>query len=324
MAAKTMAGAIRDGLAPLLILATKDGASAAELDAGIIEAREAVKHAEGQAAEANRAYRAGLLSLDESALQKLVEAQTAANVRRDRAQAIVQALSEKLAEARNAEAETDRCRAYEAAKQAAQAAVKTLNAYPGLVDQFIRLMREVNEAEMAVEAVNRDLPRGATAIASPEIAVRGIPPLPRKVLHEETVLLWAREYDSQPLPEAYQNSIQNDGAGRGRRQGESGAVYVKRTFVRRKILPERMGTYPLPFAQYVRLPGFFHDELAFDGTGMFTVYDGRVGVTPQADVAFRLADTHPVLPVEDPRKDSRTPKFEFELVPAPAKQKVAA
>ncbi|ACA15741.1 hypothetical protein M446_1216 [Methylobacterium sp. 4-46] len=89
----------------------------------------------------------------------------------------IEALKPVLDRAQRRKDEERRREDYAAAREKRDAAATLLRErYPALAGDIAGLLREVTEAEHAVEAVNRRLPQGAVALVLPEFEVRGVSP----------------------------------------------------------------------------------------------------------------------------------------------------
>ncbi|MDP4022426.1 hypothetical protein Q8W71_07315 [Methylobacterium sp. NEAU 140] len=249
----------------LLGLAQREDATTGELAPSLPTAEaELVAAREAQAA-AEAAYKANLLTSDDTGLRRLVEARTDAGVRVDRATALVEALRERLAEAEAREAEAARVQRYEAARrQADDAAAALREMYPHLAQGLVDLLRGVAEAEIAVSDVNADLPRGAERIPSVEGSVRDVPGTPRQFISEETVERWCRP--GERMPGALDQSRVRIGHDRrGYVQPSSGQIeyLVKRTYTERRFIESIPGNPAYDLAVRLSLPGLRADDAPF-------------------------------------------------------------
>ena len=173
----------------------------AELERAVVEAVKASQRATETAAELRARRRAMLEASDEARAahkRALAEAEDAAGD----AQLYLEALEDRLAEARAAAAEAARRRRYEEAAALSKAATRDLaKQYPDLARGFVALLRQLSEARRAIEAANADLPAGAELLQDPEAVVRDLPALPEQVLKETPVARWCIEH-GRMLPAA--------------------------------------------------------------------------------------------------------------------------
>lgn len=306
-------------LAPLIALATKAKATSAEIETALETAWQAVAEAKAAHDQADADYTRGLLDLDEAGLQRVLDVRSAATIRRDRAAALVEALEDRFSEVQGDEAEQRRVAAYAAARTKGATAEKLIaERYPEIGRQLRSLLREIAEAEAAIGAVNADLPKNAAPLASPEIAVRARPVLPRKIVSETEVDLWCYKSEGWPIPAEFQSRIKAgaDGNGYGTHNGTTG--YVRRRFLRREFLPQQQGDDPTRLASDVELPAM-HER----GPPLWRGPTGW-GITPQ-DVLRRLDEAEASL-AEDPGiVDGRKSEVEFVRIDdaAPAMAKAA-
>lgn len=169
----------------------KGDATVAEIETALAGAHAEISAAEHARAEAVAAYKAGLLALEDEQAQRLVADREAAELRRDRALALVEALTEKLTSTRAAEEQAGRRAAYEAADKAQAAAVKVLAAdYPRHARALAELLRVVAEADALAEVANADLPDGADRLLSVEGRVRREPDMPARIASDEAFSAW--------------------------------------------------------------------------------------------------------------------------------------
>lgn len=202
-------------LKTLLGLAQREDATSGELLPSLPAAEAELAAAREAQAAAVAAYRAGLLFADEAALRQLDTACRDAEVRLDRAKALVEALRERLAEAREREAEVERVAVYQAAQRQADDARRLLaEVYPQLAGDLVHVIEAVARAEVEVEAANADLPRNAEPLASVEHAARDIPAEPDEILSEIEVERWVAVGNIKP-GSFDQANVYVTGAGRG-------------------------------------------------------------------------------------------------------------
>lgn len=238
-------------------LALRDDATAGELAPSLPAAEAELAAAREAQAAAEVAYRGQLLTTDEPALRKLVDARTDAGVRVDRALALVAALGERLAAAQDREAEADRVAKYEEARREADgAAAALLEMYPAFARGLADLLRGIAKAEIAVERANGDLPRGANPLPGVEARVRDVPGTKRELVGEREVELWCRPGERMPgtLDQA---RVQIGHSGGGYIRPPSGPVMnvVKRQYIERRYAESASGNAADRFSKSLNLPG---------------------------------------------------------------------
>nr|USU30150.1 hypothetical protein NG677_12115 [Methylobacterium sp. OTU13CASTA1] len=169
----------------------KPDATAAEIDGALAGARAEIEAAERAGAEADAAYRDGLLRLEEPELEKLIADRHTATVRRDRAVALVSALTERLAVLQAAEDQAERRARYDAARNAQAAAAKVLaTEYPKLARGLVGVLRTAAEADALARVANEALPDGYERLGSVEGKVRREPNVPSRIVNDETFTAW--------------------------------------------------------------------------------------------------------------------------------------
>jgi hypothetical protein len=245
----------------LLGLAQREDATSGELLPSLPAAEAELAAAREAQAAAVAAYRAGLLSADEAALRQLDMACRDAEVRLDRAKALVEALRERLAEAREREAEAERVAMYQAARAQADDARKALiEFYPALAEDIVKLMELVARAEVEVEAANADLPRGAEPLAAVEHPARDVPAEADEVLSEVEVRRWVAVGNVKPGT-FDQANVYKTGPGRGVIRIEGVPVNEctqceLRTFTERHFRRGATHRSAYRLAEKISLPGF--------------------------------------------------------------------
>lgn len=190
-------------LKTLLGVHRKADANSAEIDAALAGARAEIEAAERVAAEADAAYRDGLLRLEEPELEKLIADRQTATVRRDRAIALVSALSERLAVSQAAEVQAERRARYDAARKAQASAAKVLaTEYPKLARGLVSVLRTIAEADALARAANEALPEGVDGLATVEGMARREPNVPERIVADETFTAWCGPGGQRLDPEA--------------------------------------------------------------------------------------------------------------------------
>jgi hypothetical protein len=292
----------------LLGLALREDATAGELAPSLPAAEAELAAAREAQAAAEAAYRAQLLTADETALRKLVDARIDAGVRVDRASALVDALGERLAAARDREAEADRVIAYEAArKQADEAREALAQLYPQFANGLTDLLRAVADAEIVVSQVNDDLPRGAERLAGVEASVRDVPGSARELVGEQVVELWCRPGERMPGT-LNQAQVQIGNGGGGIIRPPSGPVMnvVKRKYIERRYAESAPGNFAYRLAVTLNLPGLRANE-----PPIFKAADPIA--TPSPREVLRMLDgfaAYAASPTEPPRPE----RVELELI----------
>lgn len=237
--------------------------SSADIAAAISKAQADLEAAEAAVTAAERSYDEGLLELDKPALRKLLDVATEAKIDIDQVRAKIAKLQQQHADAIEAEADRERRAAYDKAQALAEAARKRLaRDYPKHALAIRDMLREVAEADVAVQAVNADLPEGAARLAGPE-SDRSTPTLYREDIGEEVVDLWCGAGDlSTPIPDDLQRKVQPNERPRrgdnmlyGRVRTENGVLEVAlRRFLRRTYLPHQIGRSIESLSSSINLP----------------------------------------------------------------------
>lgn len=250
----------------LLGLAQRDDATSGELLPSLPAAEAELAAAREAQAAAVAAYRAGLLSADEAALRHRDTACRDAEVRLDRAKALVEALRERLAEARDREAEAERVAVYQAAQRQADDARRALaELYPQLAGDLVQVIELVARAEVEVEMANAGLPRNAEPLASVEHTARDIPAEPDEILSEIEVERWVAVGNVKP-GSFDQSNVYVTGPGRGVIKvaglplGECTQVEL-RVFTERRVRRGEGRKTAYRLAEKVSLPGFLATDL---------------------------------------------------------------
>ena len=139
------------------------------------------------------------------------------------------------------EAEAARAEAYTAAQALRDAAASRLEAeYPGLVARSLDLLREISEADLAVDRANAALPAGASRLSKTEMLARTRPGAPREVLSDIEAPLWCRGDSAEPAPDADQHRVIDQGGGHGYRpspQGTGSILFTRRLLRRVRFRP---------------------------------------------------------------------------------------
>jgi len=248
-------------LKTLFGLAQREDATSSELLPSLPAAEAELAAAREAHAGAEAAYRAGLLTADEKGLQQLDGARREAGMRVERAEALVETLRERLADARDREAEAERVAVYQAARAQADDARKALiEFYPALAEDIVKLMELVARAEVEVEAANADLPRDAEPLASVEHPARDVAAEPDEVLSEVEVKRWVAVGNIKPGT-FDQSNVYKTGPGRGVIRIEGVPVnectqVELRTFTERRFRRGAAHRSAYRLAEKISLPGF--------------------------------------------------------------------
>ncbi|APT31386.1 hypothetical protein MCBMB27_02095 [Methylobacterium phyllosphaerae] len=252
-------------LKALLGLAQREDATADELAPSLPAAEAELSAAREAQAAAEAAYRAGLLTADEKAPQLLDGARRDAGMRVERAEALVETLRERLAEAQDREAEAERVAVYQAARAEADDARRALaELYPQLAADLVQLMELVARAEVEVEAANADLPRGVEPLAGVEHPARDVPAEADEVLSEVEVKRWVAVGNVKPGT-FEQGNVYKTGPGRGVIRIEGVPVnectqVELRTFTERRFQRGRGHISAYRLAEKISLPGFLASD----------------------------------------------------------------
>lgn len=252
-------------LKALLGLAQREDATTDELAPSLPAAEDELSAAREAQAAAEAAYRAGLLTADEKGLQQLDGARRDAGMRVERAEALVDALRERLVEAREREAEAERVAVYQAAQRQADDARQALaEVYPQLAGDLVRVIELVARAEIEVEAANADLPRNAEPLTSVEHTARDIPAEADEVLSEVEVKRWVAVGNVKPGT-FDQGNVYKTGPGRGVIRIEGVPVnectqVELRTFTERRFQRGRGHISAYRLAEKISLPGFLASD----------------------------------------------------------------
>lgn len=247
--------------------ARKADATSAEIETALAGARAEITAAEQAKAEAEKAYKAGLLALEDDQADALMATMELAARNRDRAIALVEALTERLGEARAAEDQAGRRARYEAAAKAQAAAAKVLAAeYPKHARAIMGLLRGIAEADALARAVNEVLPAGLEPLPyTAEQRVRSAPDRPGGVQSEETFSAWCWPGGEQLCPEHVAQVEADEGAMQGlwKSRTQPPKPVVLRRFRRVTSSYDTPGVRAPALAATLSLPGLHARHLAF-------------------------------------------------------------
>jgi hypothetical protein len=242
----------------------RDDLGTPDLTKSLTDAEREVAAAAAALEAAEAGYKAGLLSADDARLRQLDDARTEARLRGDRAKALRTAIAEKLATAREREAEASRRAAYEAAEaQAAEARQLLQELYPEAARDIVKIIVAVASAEAAVRAANADLPDGAPPLAAVEGTVRNVGTVGRRLVSERTVTRWCREGERHPGSlDQDQVQVNTDGYGYLRPAHNQIEYVVARKF-RERVYEQDETFIAYHLAQTVSLPGLGANDVPF-------------------------------------------------------------
>ena len=250
----------------LLGVVQREDLTAADLAGSLTEAETEVAAATAALEAVEVGYKSGLLSADDAQLRRLDEARTDARLRSDRAAALHAALAEKLAAAREREADVERRQQYDAAQtQAAEAGRLLTEMYPQLAREIVEVLRVVAEAEIAVEEANMNLPANMPKILGVEASARSTS-RPDGVVSERKVTRWCRLGERTPDTTRDDAIVEGpDGLGRRHIRGlpqRDAVVFVKRRFMEQTVIPAS-GRVPDRLAESLALPGLMGGDWPF-------------------------------------------------------------
>lgn len=255
--------------------------SSADITAALEKASADLVSAEAAVEKAAADYDNNLLSETPAALRKLRDAKAEAEITVEQCIAVIAKLERELEKATESEAETARRVAYDRAKSLSESARKKLhNDYPRLALAIRETIGAIAEADVAVAAANEARPDGEPMLFGPE-SDRSTANLWREILAEDRVEMWAPiGGQSSPIVEELQRKVQPY-AKRGRVGGRYADGYtetqsaqgvvetehgllevVRRTFIRRKILPDQPGFYAANLASELALPALMAGDEA--------------------------------------------------------------
>jgi hypothetical protein len=242
----------------------KTPASSTEISAALEAARSTAAEADAAVAAADKAYRAALLTETSAALRSLVDQQVDQKIVADQARARAAKLEADLEKALAAEAEDGRATRYAEAKALADTAREKLwQDYPAAAASIREILRAIAEADIAITAVNEDLPAGATRLEKPEDA-RSTRYEFKEEIERDEVLLWAAEGAPRtPISDELQGKValsqsrRKGGPVEGWLPSDSGGGIgcVRGLFERVKFLPDRSGWTANSLANAIALPG---------------------------------------------------------------------
>lgn len=200
-------------LAALVGVARDKETTVEKVEAALIEAREQVSSANREHDAAELAYENGLLDESPAALAKLLDRRASAVIERDRAEALVKALENRLSEARAAESRAEREAVHRDAVTRADAIrARFADEYRHHAGAIRGLLRDLAEAE-ATRLAAHPLQAEFGHIAPVEDAIRGAQWEPEEIVDETTVALWCIDGRAEPLSAEQQRDVRARGDG---------------------------------------------------------------------------------------------------------------
>lgn len=270
-------------LKSLLGVHRKPDATATEIDGALAGARAEIEAAERAGAEADAAYRDGLLRLEEHELEKLIADRQTATVRRDRAVALVAALTERLAVSQAAEDQAERRARYDGARKAQAAAAKVLaTEYPKLARGLVGVLRTLAEADALAQSANEALPDGVDVLVTVEGMARREPNVPERIVSDERFTAWCGLGGHRLDPEV-QAKVEPgpDGvSGTWKPFGSPPVSVTLRRFRRVTSVPEACGRSAPSLASTLNLPPLRATHAPFWTAG---AADGPAGIIAKID-----------------------------------------
>lgn len=238
--------------------------SVSALERAEIEAAKALEGARNEVTRLQAALPAALVQGDAARQKARAELRAAEDDAAD-AETALSIVRERLTEARHEADQAARRTAYAAAQAVRDEAVVRLRSrYPAIVAELRGLIEATARADAEVEEANSALPAGAAPLARVEDEVRDVPSLPRRVLAERQVALWAPAGTARPA--ADQGGIRDEGGGRGRRVvvAHGGLSNVTQhfdllSFTERKVAPGRNAAFA-PRLHGLDLPALRADD----------------------------------------------------------------
>lgn len=208
-------------LAALVGIARKE-TDPEKIESALLDARSQNEVAVADRDAAEVAYRDGLLDASPAESERQLGSMLAAKVKVDRAEALVAALTQRLAQARE-----DRDRA--ARKAIHDDAVAKCEAIRARLPEEYRvhamalrnLLRDLAEAEVARKRAE-PLSEEFGPIESVEYGPRGFAGIPEEIIEQTEVKLWMIDGRAEPLPAERQGKVHNLGDGKGQLLDQNG------------------------------------------------------------------------------------------------------
>jgi hypothetical protein len=189
-----------DGFANLLEIAQRPEAPSTALQSALKSAQDEVTAAETAITEAESAYRASLLDTDPGVSKGFSDARGDPSLRRDRAVALVDALTPRLADALEREEQQRRIEVYREAEAKRDAAIAAIRRDLPEIELIVSgLLGAIGEANVSVDRVNKAVPNGAVRLVGPEMTLFGTPARERSEVSREEKILWCIAGREHPL-----------------------------------------------------------------------------------------------------------------------------
>jgi hypothetical protein len=240
-------------------LCTRETASVDELERGVASIPDVIMAAQRECEALRARHREMQISGSDSDLEKLENEMRAADRVLDRLRVMAEELDARLARARekaNAEALARRCAEVVAVRDAAVNELGVV--YPKCCTALVEMIEKLARAEIMVGDLNKILPadkqiQGVESLARSRIMA------PHQEISRSTVDLWCREGEVKPLPVEHQESVKDNGDGRGfipLRPNTSGRSFacVRRRFKRVEFRAPANDPFIDPLAQSLNLP----------------------------------------------------------------------
>ena len=234
-------------------------------------------------------------------------------MRRDRAVALVSALTERLAVSQAAEDQAERRARYDAARKAQAAAAKVLaTEYPKLARGLVGVLRTVAEADALARAANEALPDGVDRLVTVEGMARREPNVPERIVADETFSAWCGPGGHRLDPEA-QAKVEpgpNGVSGTWKPFGSPPVSVSLRRFRRVTSVPEALGRSVPSLASTLNLPPLRPTHAAFwtagateNPAGIIAAIDAaspRWGQSAGPAVIFDPEPRTEIIPLDEP------------------------
>ncbi len=240
-------------------LCTRETASVQELEGGVASLPGAIETAEHECDALRARHREMQISGSDSDLEKLENEMRAANRVLDRLRVMAEEMEARLARAReeaSAKELARRCAEVIAVRDAVAKEMTVV--YPKCCVALVGMIEKFARAEIMVGDLNKILPADKR-IQGVESLARGRISAPCQEISSSTVDLWCREGEVIPLPAEYQESVKDNGDGRGvipLRSNTTGRPFacVRRKFKRVEFRAPASDPFIDPLAQSLNLP----------------------------------------------------------------------
>jgi hypothetical protein len=243
--------------------------SVADFEAALREASRELVEARDLLTRTQADYAEARLDADPKTTRGAKDKIIAAEVLLDRAESVVELATQRLAEAREADAEAERKRAFATAKRLSKSAAESLRSYGEHAAAIKHIIHQIALADQAIAAANADLPAGADRLPFPEQVARGLPGEPAETISVEYGKPHWRYVDHTigegVVEPSFIAKIEKTAPGRGtlelRRDGVTRRVDVILRREKRTTIREHRGSFvPISLARTVELPGFAPGE----------------------------------------------------------------